>query len=232
MARRLTACRPPSKAVASDQDAVVAPENPRPGLLAGIAADAASWCHIDTYVEIMDGYHPSETRGLGRDYNLDGDHPGGVEPLTDIATTAVAAKRGAIRGTTRHQIVVPFNGSRQALNESTPRGCEGERNIVLRSARRAADRGSMDMKTNAPTDVSDCAQTRESMSTMARLRPAMRPANAMLQLLNGRSRPRSSACSSIGATISWLASRKVWPPGCSTQRGAGPCRAVAGPSSS
>lgn len=138
---------PPAKPVVSDQDTVVAPEEAAAGKAR--AGGDCSGCgvvesvrHIDTYVEIMEGCRPSEGTGpLGRDYSLDDGRRSGVEPLTDIAATAVAAKRGAKRFsvTTRHQIVVRFrNGSRQVLNESTPRALhEGERVIVIAGQRTA-----------------------------------------------------------------------------------------------
>lgn len=133
----------PPKPVVSDQDTVVAPEKSPPATGKARAGGDCSGCgvvesvrHIDTYVEIMDGCRPGEGTGpLGRDYSLDDSRRSGVEPLTDIAAAAVAAKRGAKRFsvTTRHQIVVRFrNGSRQVLNESTPRALhEGERVIVI-----------------------------------------------------------------------------------------------------
>jgi hypothetical protein len=126
--------------VVSDQDAVVAPEGAGGGRRCG--RDCAG-CgvveavrHIETYVEIMEGCQRSESASpLGPDYSLDGGPRNSVEPLKDIVAAAAVGKRGAKKFSvvTRHQIVVRFrNGSRQVLNESTPRALhEGERVIVI-----------------------------------------------------------------------------------------------------
>jgi hypothetical protein len=90
---------------------------------------------IDVYTEITEGCLASEGAGSPRrGYGLDDNRRRGFEPLADIVATAAGKpgkKRFAV--TTRHQIVVRFrNGSRQVLNESTPRALhEGERVIVI-----------------------------------------------------------------------------------------------------
>jgi hypothetical protein len=84
----------------------------------------------------MEECRTSERAGLlGHDVGLDDRRRGGIEPLADIVAAAAVGKRGAKKFavTTRHQIVVRFrDGSRQVLNEATPRALhEGERVIVI-----------------------------------------------------------------------------------------------------
>ena len=134
---------PPASSATTDRDTAIAPAKPSATTGKTHAGGDCSGCgvvesvrRIDTYTEIMEGCLATEGAGSRRrGYGLDDNRPRGFEPLADIVATAAAGKPGKKRFTvtTRHQIVIRFrNGSRQVLNESTPRALhEGERVIVI-----------------------------------------------------------------------------------------------------
>jgi hypothetical protein len=134
---------PPSKPVESDRDTAIVPAKPsavtgkvRGGGDCPGCGVVESVRRIETYAEIMEACPARQGGGSPfAGYGLDPSRHQGAEPLADIVSAAAVGKRGAKRFavTTRHQIVVRFrDGSRQVLNESTPRALhEGERVIVI-----------------------------------------------------------------------------------------------------
>jgi hypothetical protein len=135
---------PPANPATPDRDTAIEPAKPSATTGKTRAGGDCSGCgivesvrRIDTYTEIMEGCLASERAGSSSrpGYGLDDNRWRGFEPLADIVATAAVGKPGKKRFavTTRHQIVVRFrNGSRQVLNESTPRALhEGERVIVI-----------------------------------------------------------------------------------------------------